>query len=103
MTAWLRIQHDNTQEGRNYRKTITNRAMDQATRQSVITSSLTVLEALQMTLQELLGSVRWYGTMPIGYLVVLIIVLYDDREETIANEELIQEEKKRKEKTMDEK
>jgi hypothetical protein len=50
-----------------------NRAMDHATRHSVITSSLTVLEALQRTLQELLGSVRWYGTMPIGYLVVWII------------------------------
>ena len=65
--------------------------MDHATRHSVITSSLTVLEALQRTLQELLGSIRWYGTMPIGYLVVWIIALHDDREETTANEELIQE------------
>ena len=69
--------------------------MDQAKRHSAITSSLAVLEALQRTLQELLGSVRWYGTMPIGYLVVWIIALYDDREETIVNEELIQEEKKK--------
>ena len=72
--------------------------MDQAKRHSAITSSLTVLEALQRALQELLGSVRWYGTMPIGYLVVWIIALYDDREETIANEELIQEEKKERKK-----
>jgi hypothetical protein len=59
--------------------------------------------ALQRTLQELLGSVRLHGTMPIGYLVVWIIALYDDREETIANEELIREEKKERKKTMDEK
>jgi hypothetical protein len=98
MTAWLRIQHDNTQEGENYRKTITYRAMDQATRHSVITSSLTVLGALQRAIQELLGSARWYGTMPIGYLVVWIIALYGDREETIANEELIQEGKKERKK-----
>jgi hypothetical protein len=32
--------------------------------------------------------------MPIGYLVVWIIALYDGREETIVNEELIQEGKK---------
>ena len=36
--------------------------------------------------------------MPIGYLVVWIIALYDDREETIVNEELIQEGKKEREK-----
>ena len=80
MTVWLRIQHDNTQEGENYRKkTITNRAADHATRHSAITSTPTVLGALKRTLQELLGSDRWYGTMPIGYLVVWIIALHDDR------------------------
>ena len=68
--------------------------MDHATRHSAITSSLTALEALQRALQELLGSTRWYGTMPIGYLVVWITALHDDREETIVNEELIQEGKK---------
>ena len=68
MAVWLRIQHDNTQEGGNYRKkTITNQAADHATRNSAITSSPTVFRALKRTLQELLGSVRWYGTMPIGY------------------------------------
>ena len=72
--------------------------MDHATRHSVITSSLTVLEALQRTLQELLCSIRWHGTMPIGYLVVWIIALHADREETIANEELIQEGKKERKK-----
>jgi hypothetical protein len=46
MTVWLRIQHDNTQEGENYRKTITNRAADHATRHSVITSTPTILGAL---------------------------------------------------------
>jgi hypothetical protein len=45
------------------------------------------------------GSVRWYGTMLIGYLVVWVIALYDDREETTVNEELIQEEKKERKKS----
>ena len=36
--------------------------------------------------------------MPIGYLVVWIIALHDDREETIVNEELIQEREKKGEK-----
>jgi hypothetical protein len=99
MTAWLRIQHDNTQEGENYRKTITNRAMAHATRHSAITSSLTVLEALQRTLQELLGSIRWYGAMPIGYFVVwIMLALHDDREETVVNEESIQEGKNERKK-----
>ena len=93
MAVWLRIQHDGTQEGENYRKTITNRAMDHATRHSAITSTPTVLGALKRTLQELLGSDRWYGTMPIECLVVWIIALHDDREETAIQEELIQEEK----------
>jgi hypothetical protein len=44
-------------------KTITNRAADHDTRHSVITSTPTVLGALKRTLQELLGSDRWYGTM----------------------------------------
>ena len=82
-------------KGKITEKTITNRALDHATRHSVITSSLTVLEALQRTLQELLGI---YGTMPIGYLVVWAIALYDDREETIVNEELIQQGKKERKK-----
>jgi hypothetical protein len=85
MAVWrLRIQHDCTQEGENYRKTIANRAADHATRHSVITSTPTVLEALKRTLQELLGSDRWYGTMPMECMVVWIIVLNDGREETIA-------------------
>ena len=41
MAVWLRIQHDNTQEGENYRKTITNRAMDHATRHSAMHYQLT--------------------------------------------------------------
>jgi hypothetical protein len=36
--------------------------------------------------------------MPIGYSIVWIIALHDDREETIVNEELIQEGKKEREK-----
>jgi hypothetical protein len=90
MAVWLRIQHDYTQEGGNYRKTITNRAADHATRHSAITSTPTVLEALKRALQELLGSDRWYGTMPMECMVMWIMVLNDGREETIVNEELIQ-------------
>jgi hypothetical protein len=96
---WLRIQHDdNTQEGENYRKAITNRAADRAARHSVITSTPTVLGALKRTLQELLGSDRWYGTIPIGCLIARIIASYDDRKETAIQEELIQEEKKKEKK-----
>jgi hypothetical protein len=35
------------------------------------------------SLQELLGSDRWYGSMPKECMVIWIIVLHDDREETI--------------------
>jgi hypothetical protein len=42
-------------------------------------------------------------TMPIEYLVVLIIAVYDDREETVVNEELIKEEIKERRKKMEEK
>jgi hypothetical protein len=43
--------------------------------------------------------------MPIGYLVVWVIALHDDREDTLVNEELIQEGKKKefkKKKKMEE-
>jgi hypothetical protein len=85
-------------KGKITEKTITNQAADHATRNSAIASSPTVLGALKRTLQELLGSVRWYGTMPIEYLVVWAIAPYDDREEMIVNEELIKEEIKEREK-----
>jgi hypothetical protein len=45
-----------------------------------------------------MGSDRWYGTMPIECLVVWIIALLGDREETTTQEELIQEGKKEREK-----
>jgi hypothetical protein len=77
MAIWMRIQHDYTQEGGKYRKTITNLAADHATRHSAITSTPTVLGALKRTFQELLGSDRWYGTMPMECLVVWIIALHD--------------------------
>jgi hypothetical protein len=103
MTVWLRIQHDNTQEGEIYRKTVANRAADHATRHSAISSTPTVLGALKRTPQGLLGSDRWHGTMPIESLVVWIIALHDDREETAVQEELIQEGKKEREKKRERK
>jgi hypothetical protein len=56
---------------------------------SPITSTPTALEALKRTLQELLGSDRWYGTMPKECMIVWTIVLKDDREETTTTEELL--------------
>jgi hypothetical protein len=86
MAVWLRIQHDNTQEGGNYRKMITNQISDLVSGHSPITSTATVLEALKKTLQELLGSDRWYGTMPKGCVIAWIIVLKGNREEVIVTE-----------------
>jgi hypothetical protein len=63
----------------------------------------TALKALKRTLQELLGSGRWYGTLAMGCVIVWIIVTTDP-EEMIATEEVLQQEeakeRKRKEKKI---
>jgi hypothetical protein len=60
-----------------------------------------VLKALKRALQEVLGSGRWYGTMPKGCVVVWIIVSKGDREEMIATGELKEKKEEKKEEKKD--
>jgi hypothetical protein len=71
MVEWLRIQHGNSQEMENYRKMITNRTSDCTSGSGCLVKTPTVLKALKRTLQELLGSDRWYETLTMGCMMTV--------------------------------
>ena len=97
----------NTQEGENYRKQLVNLTSDFISGDGTLAKTPTGLRAGKRTLQELLGSGRWYGTLTKENMIVWII-LTTTHEET-AIEEMTQEKakerkrKKRKEKEKEKK
>jgi hypothetical protein len=64
MAEWMNVQQNNTQYFVNQRTMITNATSNYNSGNGGFARSPTLLKALKRTLQEMLGSGRWYGTMP---------------------------------------
>jgi hypothetical protein len=64
MAEWMNVQQNNPQYFVNQRTMITNATSNYNSGNGGFARSPTLLKALKRTLQEMLGSGRWYGTMP---------------------------------------
>jgi hypothetical protein len=85
MAEWMNIQQSNTQYCVNHRTKIINTALDYNSGNGNFARSPKLLRAFNRALQEVLGCGRWYGTMPIGCMIVWVIEK-SDREEVKATE-----------------
>jgi hypothetical protein len=98
MAEWMKIQQNNTQYCVKQRTMITNATLDYNSGNGRFARSPTLLKVLKRTLQEMLGSDRWYGTMPKECMIVWIMETTDHEEMIATRDESKRKKRERKEK-----
>jgi hypothetical protein len=103
MAEWMSNQQNNTRYRVNQRAVITtNATLGYNSGNGRFARSPTLLKALKRSLQEMLGGVRWYGTMPKECMTAWIMETTDFGE-IIATEEMKTKEKKKRKKEEEKK
>jgi hypothetical protein len=95
MAEWMNIQQNNTQCCVDQRTMIANTTLDSNSGNGGCVRSPTILNALKRALQEMLGSNRWYGTMPKECMIAWVMETTDLEEMTATGENKAKRERKK--------